>query len=95
MSNVVIPFETRKRKIKEGFFKGTEQKQVICPVCGEWFVYYYDYDLRGVKLHIRKWASKEATAYALNEIKKMPHLNFWKENTRIVDSIPKSREWML
>ena len=95
MSNIVIPFKIRKKKIKEGFFRGSEVKQAQCPVCTEWFNYYYDYDLRGVKLHIRKWASKEATAHALGEIKEMPHLECWKQNTRIVDSVPKSREWQI
>lgn len=95
MSNFVIPFKTKQEKIKEGYFKGHEVKKVQCPVCNEWFNYYYEYDLRGVKLHIRKWASKEATAHALGEIKKMPHLIFWKENARIVDAVPKNREWML
>lgn len=95
MSNAVIPFKTRKKKIVYGFFKGQETKQVQCPVCKEWFTFYYDHDLRGVKLHIRKWASKEATAHALGEIKIMPHLKFWKENTRTVDATPKNREWML
>lgn len=66
---------------------------VQCPVCKRWFNYWIKNDFRGVKLHIRKWATKEATAKALGEIKKMPHLDFWRTHTTTVNAIPKNREW--
>lgn len=66
-----------------------------CPVCKRWFNYFTKNDFRGLKLHIRKWATKEATAYALGETKQMPHLLFWQENTEVVEAIPKAREWKL
>ena len=66
-----------------------------CPVCKRWFNYFTRNDFRGVKLHIRKWATKEATAMALGEITKMPHLDFWRDNTEIVAAIPKIREWTI
>lgn len=71
IGKTIIPFKNRTRKITSGFFMGGDIKEVQCPICQEWFAYYSDYDLRGVKLHIRKWAGKEATAYALGEIKKV------------------------
>lgn len=86
-------FTIKKYKIETGFFKGQEQKMIQCPVCSEWFHYYYDTDLRGVKLHIRKWAGKESMAVALGETKRMPHLIFWRDNTRLVKAVPQAREW--
>lgn len=91
-----LPFKERSRKFKPDWNpKGWDINEVQCPLCEEWFTFYDRNDLRGIKLHIRKWASKEATAYALGEIKKMPHLKFWKENSISVNAIPKGREWRL
>jgi hypothetical protein len=94
MAKLKLPFKSRVRQ-HTGWMAKYPTKEVQCPICKEWFAYYEDYDLRGVKLHIRKWAGKEAMACMLGEIKKTPHLRFWNENTRIVGNIPKTREWTL
>jgi hypothetical protein len=90
-----LPFKSRVREHRSEYLGQLAIKEVQCPVCKEWFAYYYDNDLRGIKLHIRKWAGKEAMAYMLKEISKSPHLDFWNSNTRIVGNIPKTREWTL
>lgn len=66
-----------------------------CPVCERWFNYFTNNDFRGLKLHIRKWATKEATAKALKEISKMPHFDYWKQHSEVVSAVPKNREWTI
>jgi hypothetical protein len=73
-----------------------KQTQSQCPICKRWFTYCAGYNkFAGVKHHIRKWASKEATAYALDETSVMPHLEFWKHHTEKVELVPQSREWRI
>ena len=92
MKNALI-FKTRTEVRSTDWNPKYELMFVQCPVCRRWFNYWQNNDFRGVKLHIRRWATKESVGFALGEIKKMPHLEFWKENTEVVATIPKSREW--
>lgn len=90
-------FKMRRETRKTSWNPNYTLDYVQCPVCSRWFNYYVKNDFRGVKLHIRKWATKEATANALGEIKKsgMNHLKFWKAHTEVVQELPKAREWKL
>lgn len=71
-------------------------QRVTCPVCKEGFTMFHG-NFSGVKLHVNRWAKKEAMAYALGELKKseMNHFDMWKKHTRAISSVPKQREWIL
>lgn len=63
-----------------------------CPACKQW---HQDHGTKtmGLILHITMIGKAEAVAKLLGEVKKIPHFDFWKENTRRRNSIYKPRQW--
>lgn len=65
-----------------------------CPICKRWFCSSCGwFNTMAVRLHISRTAKSEAVAKCLGTINKIPHFNFWRENTKEINVLYKPREW--
>ena len=90
-------FKRKKKHFKNKYIE-YDYIESTCPCCGQKFKEFHN-NHTGVLAHITKMVKQECVAKCLNEIKKMPHFDFWLSNTKLSNTKPeqktyKKREWV-